>query len=141
MPNSSSNAMTSSTVSSESAPRSSTNDASGVTSSSSTPSCSTMMPFTLSATAIQPPLKKEEGRRIRMTLLPSHVHPAVDGEHLPGNIRCLIRGKKTDRRGDVVRPPEPTQWNPRLPLLAGPLGNLPCHVGFDQPRRDDVGGD
>src|SRR3954464_161779 len=53
MPNSSSKAMTSSTVSSESAPRSSTNDASGVTSSSSTPSCSTMMLFTLSATAIQ----------------------------------------------------------------------------------------
>src|SRR5207253_3773756 len=54
MPNSSSNAITSSTVSSESAPRSSTNDASGVTSSSSTPSCSTMMLFTLSATAIPP---------------------------------------------------------------------------------------
>src|SRR3954470_4503749 len=53
MPNSSSNAMTSSTVSSESAPRSSTNEASAVTSSSSTPSCSTMMLLTLSATAIQ----------------------------------------------------------------------------------------
>src|SRR6195952_2859066 len=54
IPNSSSNAITNSTVSSESAPRSSTNDASGVTSSSSTPSCSTMMLLTLSATAIQP---------------------------------------------------------------------------------------
>src|SRR5437868_11689298 len=54
MPNSSSNAITSSTVSSESAPRSSTNEASAVTSSSSTPSCSTMMLLTLSATAIQP---------------------------------------------------------------------------------------
>src|SRR5207237_1977998 len=53
MPNSSSKAITSSTVSSESAPRSSTNDASGVTSSSSTPSCSTMMLFTFSATAIR----------------------------------------------------------------------------------------
>src|SRR5215208_6939409 len=53
IPNSSSNAMTSSTVSRESAPRSSTNDASGVTSSSSTPSCSTIMLLTLSATAIQ----------------------------------------------------------------------------------------
>ena len=52
IPNSSSNAITSSTVSSESAPRSSTNDASGVTSSSSTPSCSTMMLLTFSATAI-----------------------------------------------------------------------------------------
>src|SRR5688572_22658148 len=74
MPNSSSNAMTSSTVSSESAPRSSTNDASGVTSSSSTPSCSTMMLFTLSATAIQPPLYKNEARRMKdegFFLLPS----------------------------------------------------------------------
>src|SRR5262245_8634555 len=53
IPNSSSNAITSSTVSRESAPRSSTNEASGVTSSSSTPSCSTMMLLTLSATAIQ----------------------------------------------------------------------------------------
>src|SRR5436305_12883375 len=51
-PNSSSNAMISSTVSSESAPRSSTNDASGVTSSASTPSCSTMIDLTLSSTAI-----------------------------------------------------------------------------------------
>src|SRR3954452_16324000 len=56
IPNSSSNAITSSTVSSESAPTSSTNEAAAVTSSSSTPSCSTMMLFTLSATAISPPL-------------------------------------------------------------------------------------
>src|SRR5579871_2685021 len=47
----SSNAMTSSTVSRESAPRSSTNEALGVTSPSSTPSCSTMICFTFSSTA------------------------------------------------------------------------------------------
>src|SRR6202012_3812464 len=47
----SSNAMTSSTVSSESAPRSSTKEALGVTSPSSTPSCSTIICFTLSSTA------------------------------------------------------------------------------------------
>src|SRR5208283_2092163 len=44
-------AMTSSTVSSESAPRSSTNEALGVTSPSSTPNCSTMICFTFSSTA------------------------------------------------------------------------------------------
>src|SRR6266699_6045133 len=43
--------MTSSTVSSESAPRSSTNEALGVTSPSSTPNCSTMICLTLSSTA------------------------------------------------------------------------------------------
>src|ERR1700722_10339595 len=47
----SSNAITSSTVSRESAPRSSTKEALEVTSPSSTPSCSTMICFTLSSTA------------------------------------------------------------------------------------------
>src|SRR5207245_1161601 len=47
----SSKAITSSTVSIESAPRSSTNEAFGVTSPSSTPSCSTMICFTFSSTA------------------------------------------------------------------------------------------
>src|SRR5258708_2328693 len=51
MSKASSKAMTSSTVSSESAPRSSTKEALGVTSPSSTPSCSTMICFTLSSTA------------------------------------------------------------------------------------------
>src|SRR5215468_12747975 len=50
--NASSKAMTSSTVSSESAPRSSTKEAFGVTSPSSTPSCSTMICFTFSSTAV-----------------------------------------------------------------------------------------
>src|SRR5215831_16239246 len=52
MSNASSKAMTSSTVSSESAPRSSTKEAFGVTSPSSTPSCSTMICFTFSSTAV-----------------------------------------------------------------------------------------
>src|SRR5690348_10301300 len=51
MSKASSKAITSSTVSRESAPRSSTNDALGVTSPSSTPSCSTMICFTFSSTA------------------------------------------------------------------------------------------
>src|SRR4029450_5101996 len=46
----SSRAMTSSTVSRESAPRSSMNFAFGLTSSSSTPNCSTMISFTFSST-------------------------------------------------------------------------------------------
>src|SRR5512141_1732627 len=50
MPNASSKAITSSTVSRESAPRSSTKEASGFTSSACTPSCSTMMLLTFSST-------------------------------------------------------------------------------------------
>src|SRR5436309_1458118 len=48
-PNSSSKAITSSTISSESAPKSSMNDAVGVTCSGFTPSCSTMISFTFSS--------------------------------------------------------------------------------------------
>src|SRR5271168_2671348 len=51
MSKASSKAMTSSTVSSESAPKSSTNEALEVTSPSSTPSCSTIICFTFSSTA------------------------------------------------------------------------------------------
>src|SRR5436309_951989 len=54
MPKASSNAITNSTWSSESAPRSSTNDAVGVTSASSTPSCSTIICFTRSSTLAIP---------------------------------------------------------------------------------------
>src|ERR1700722_18552242 len=51
MSKASSKAITSSTVSSESAPRSSTNEALEVTSPSSTPNCSTIICFTFSSTA------------------------------------------------------------------------------------------
>src|SRR5262245_6426035 len=132
MPNSSSNAMTSSTVSSESAPRSSTKEASGVTSSSSTPSCSTMMLFTLSATAIQ---SSRLPGPIRAGL---HVHAAVDREYLSCNIRCLVRREEANRRRNVVRGSDPPQRNPRLPLVLRILGDDPCHVRFDQAWRDDV---
>src|SRR3970040_2326787 len=102
--------MTSSTVSSESAPRSSTNDASGVTSSSSTPSCSTMMLFTLSETAIQ---SLQFGwwlvvggwwsrSTIHQPRTELHVHAAIDGQHLTCNIRRLIRGEKAHGRRDVL---------------------------------------
>ncbi len=68
----SSKAMTSSTVSSESAPRSSTNEALGVTSPSSTPNCSTIICFTFSSTAAIVLLVSESWSRgpgIRATFL------------------------------------------------------------------------
>src|SRR4029450_6934501 len=113
IPNSSSKAITSSTVSSESAPRSSPNEASGVTSSSSTPSCSTMMLFTLSATAIQPSncrLSQSRPAIDRRVGRPGlHVPAAVDGENLTRNIRCLVRGEETYRCGNIVRRAETFQ--------------------------------
>src|SRR5262245_9025043 len=125
IPNSSSKAITSSTVSSESAPRSSTNEASAVTSSSSTPSCSTMMAFTLSATAI------------RFLL---GVHPAVHGQNVSSNIRRLVRGKKAHGMRDIRGCAEPAEGDLRLPVapcgVRQPLG----HVGLDQPGRHPVHG-
>src|SRR3954469_7744936 len=135
MPNSSSNAITSSTVSSESAPRSSTNEASGVTSSSSTPSCSTMMLLTLSATAIHPSIRES----LRNFAL--RVHPAIDRQDLPRNIRRLVRRKKADGRRDIVRCAEASQRYLRRPFLARALGNRARHIRFDQPWRHDVDGD
>src|SRR5271169_655506 len=71
MSKASSKAMTSSTVSSESAPRSSTNDALGVTSPSSTPSCSTMICFTLSSTdAMRPASSFSRGQPCRRIAVP-----------------------------------------------------------------------
>src|SRR6478672_13456115 len=124
MPNSSSNAITSSTVSSESAPRSSTNDASGVTSSSSTPNCSTIMLFTLSATATFSSYL--------------HVHPAVDGENLTSNIRRLVGRQETYSRGNVRRRPHSPQRNLRGPIRLRTLGDRLRHVRLDQPGRHHV---
>src|SRR5271165_2631740 len=70
MSKASSKAITSSTVSSESAPRSSTNDALGVTSPSSTPSCSTMICFTRSSTdAMRPASSFSRGQPCRRIAL------------------------------------------------------------------------
>src|SRR6195256_6047350 len=123
MPNSSSNAITSSSVSSESAPRSSTNDASGVTSSSSTPSCSTMMLFTLSATAIQSS---------------SHVHPAVHGQNVPCNIRCLVGCKEAHRRRHIVHSPETRERNLFDPTGLSLFRHRLRHICLNQTRRDHV---
>src|SRR6266496_2558573 len=73
----SSKAMTSSTVSSESAPRSSTNEALGVTSPSSTPSCSTMICFTFSSTAAM----------LLLALVESSC--CLNGSELPGQMEIL----------------------------------------------------
>src|SRR3990170_728277 len=91
----SSKAITNSTVSSESAPRSSTKDAVGVTSASSTPNCSTMICFTFSATeAMAPPCYEcvARFRRGRESLrYQRFVFPLDRRSHLP-----LARDKLND---------------------------------------------
>src|SRR5262245_47512783 len=99
MPNSSSKRITSSTVSSESAPRSSMNLAFGVTSDSSTPSSSTMICLTLSS--IDSAMNSSRKNICLGANVKSHVHSAVNIDHLTSEIACLIRGQKCNRVGNV----------------------------------------
>ena len=75
VPNSSSNSITNSAISSESAPKSSLNDASSVTLSESTPKRSTMMSFTLSKFfhVASPPFKESFDRLFYFPILLSKI--------------------------------------------------------------------
>src|SRR5512145_448321 len=106
MSNSFSNAMTSSTVSRLSAPRSSMKLASLVSLSRSTPSSSTMMSLTFSSScfmSIAMGILSERGRL--------HHHPAVDDQDLPCNVAGRVGGEKEDGAGDVGSLPQPSQGN------------------------------
>src|ERR1044072_6610651 len=136
MPNSSSHAITSSTRSSESAPRSSVKLAAAVTSSASTPNCSTMMLLTFSATAIGlPPIGASFSGRFlaqscncgRETGRSSlHVHAARDVEHVAGDVGGLVGGEVQHGCCHVVDGAQAVQRDHRLELLAALLG---LHVG------------
>src|SRR2546428_56990 len=126
IPNSSSRLMMSSTRSSESALRSSTNEASGFTSPSSTPSCSTMI--FLSRSYVFPwanncllrgssgPLPRPPTDEVRASVTASHLvcqSVAAEGD------RTLL-----DRGTGIARPPRgaPRPGRLRGPLLAAPDG-------------------
>src|SRR6266498_2043213 len=137
--NSSSIAMTSSTMSRESAPRSSMKDEVALISSSPTPSWSAMMFFTfcsIVADMVPPPwfLVVPRSRAAR-TAARLHVHPAVDPQDLAGHVRCLIAREKSHRVRDVLRRAEPAERDHlhhlRLRRLREPGG----HVRLDVARR------
>src|SRR5213593_1672616 len=145
----SSRAMTSSTVSSESAPRSLTNDASCVTSSGSTPSCSTMIPLTLSSMlcAISPPPAGRASRPCRCGALSStpiivrarlHVKTAADVQDLPGDVFRSRAEQERDPGGHVLRGPEPLERDKISHLIAGFLPHPPGHIGVDESRSHGV---
>src|SRR5437763_13322109 len=96
---SSSSAITSSTMSSESAPRSSMKEACGVTSSSLTPSCSQMISFTFCSTL--DPINSSLTFS-RPTRRASHVEAAVHVQHLPGDVACVRPCEERDRLGDLL---------------------------------------
>src|SRR5213078_1443659 len=135
MSNSFSKAMTSSTVSRLSAPRSSMKLASDVSLSRSTPNSSTMMSLTFSSSCFI---------SIAMGILNagmgngSQHHPAVDDQQLPRNVAGEVGGEKEHGGGDVLSLPQPAQWDgfdQGLPRLRGdPAGQL----GVDEARRHGV---
>src|SRR5262245_53788612 len=136
MLNSSSYRITNSTVSSESAPRSSMNLAFGVTSDSSTPSSSTMICLTLSSidSAIE---FLQENVGIGATVK-SHIHSAINIDHLPSDIACLIRGQKCNRVGHFEIGSGAFQRNLFQHRAASRFVERGGHRRLDEPRRHGV---
>src|SRR5919107_5156885 len=95
MSNSFSNAITSSTVSRLSAPRSSMKLASLVSFSRSTPSSSTMMSLTFSSTLLM-------SSSIGVACTRSDDHATIDHQDLAGDVTGEVGGQKQHRSGDVL---------------------------------------
>src|SRR5882724_2148113 len=102
--NSFSNAITSSTVSRLSAPRSSMKLASLVSFSRSTPSSSTMMSLTFSSTLLMSSSIGVSAQRL-------DDHPTVDHQHLPGDVTGQVGSQEQHRPSDVLGPPQAAQRN------------------------------
>src|SRR5213596_1566479 len=135
MSNSFSKAITSSTVSRLSAPRSSMKLASEVSLSRSTPSSSTMMSFTFSSSCFMSiamgTLDGGVGKR-------SQHHPAVDDQHLTRNVAREVGHEKEHRCGDIRPLPQPAQRNrpdQGFPRIAGDGAG---ELRIDEPRGHRV---
>src|SRR5262245_51553750 len=95
--------MTSSTVSKESAPRSSTKEACDVTFSGSTPSSLMMISLTrdsVDSAILSSPLGCDARQQRVPTSL--HDHPAIDDDDLPGNIAGTGTGQKPHECGNIL---------------------------------------
>src|SRR5256885_1408024 len=141
MSNSFSKAITSSTVSRLSAPRSSMKLASEVSLSRSTPSSSTMKSFTFSWSCLMSiamgSLNRGVGNR-------SQHHPAVDDQHLTRNVAREVGHEKEHRRGDIRPLPQPAQRNRPDQGFPRVAGDGAGELRIDEPRchrvHQDVAG-
>src|SRR5882762_4893995 len=139
--NSSSSAITSSTVSSESAPKSSTNEDWFLISASLTPSCSAMIFLTRCSTfSIRGsflwgamPVRGSRGGRILR-----HNHAAVDVQHCSRDVAAAGRNEIGDGGSDVLRRAEPPERNVLEQRLSLRLGKRARHIGVDEARRNAV---
>src|SRR4030042_947131 len=134
-PNSSSRAMTSSTASSESAPRSSMKDAVSVTWSS--------LMLSLSDTIVLTFFKSSSLSMLTSSiyLKPLGVHPAVDVDDLACDVRCLVGQEKLDRLGHILRGPHPLHRDHLQKGFLDGLGKALRHGGHDVSRGHAVNRD
>src|SRR5260221_13923383 len=143
--NSSSRAITSSTLSRESAPRSSTNEDSFLMSASATPSCSATIFLTraskLSIDFLQALCSFVGARKARNSTIWTasiHEHSAVDVQGRAGDIGRRGRAQEEDRLRDVLDPAEAPEGHALDQLLHLLRGQRAGHVGLDEPRRHAV---
>src|SRR5215813_196515 len=153
--NSSSIAITSSTISRLSAPRSSMNEDSGLISSSPTPSWSAMIDFTLASMFVVDIciLQKRPGpdsngpsptagavyptRPVNPTSS-LHVHPTIDLQDLASDVRRGIAGEKCYGVRHFQRAPQSPEWNCLQHPGSDLRGELGGHVGLNQTWRDCI---
>src|SRR3989454_3385888 len=135
MSNSFSKAITSSTVSRLSAPRSSMKLASEVSLSRSTPSSSTMMSFTFSSSCFMSmamgTLNGGVGKR-------SQHHPAVDDQHLTRNVAREVGHEKEHCCRDIRPLPQPAQRNRPDQGFPRVAGDGAGKLRIDEPRGHRV---
>src|SRR5881409_2635472 len=119
--NSFSNSITNSTISRLSAPRSSMKLASSVSFSRSTPSSFSMMSFTFALLSsmgrpesvegggafVLSPENTDPGGSMERRGVVSHDHPAVDHQHLAGDVRGEVGREEQNGVRDVVGLPDP----------------------------------
>src|SRR5688572_19110563 len=111
MPNSSSRAITNSTVSSESAPRSATKAFSFVTSASGTPSCSATIFLTRASISLIDSSRSEGETQKRggFYAASAHEHAAIDMQLRPGDVAGFGGAQKRHRRRDLLGRAQPPQ--------------------------------
>src|SRR5262245_39701166 len=139
--NSSSNSITSSTVSRESAPRSFTNDVSLVILSGDVPIWLQTMRLTRSSiegfviVLVFGSIRGEVGLACPA---PSEAEPAVDDQDLSRDVGATGTHQVIDRERDLFRGSDSLQRDGRSQFPGGGLSHLGGHVGLDEARGDGV---
>src|SRR5690606_1022400 len=127
-------AMISSTVSSESAPRSSRKEAWGVICSSLTFNWLTMISLTRCSIVFCSAMLESSGR-----MQGSHRHAAVNGKNLARDIVCFLGTQKGRHVRHIGRLAEALQGDQRLRALLDILGQNRGHVGANEAGSHHIG--